>query len=79
MISLIRAPGKQQTFLKSGSGQQMGASVPLRRESPATITCNLFLVGLIDTKGADQSCLTQLHPPWNGSSLFGQQRGEVVP
>jgi len=29
VTSLIQAPGKQQTSLGSGSGQQMGAPIPL--------------------------------------------------
>lgn len=60
VISLIRAPGKQQTSLKSG--WWMGTSVPLRRELPTTILHCLFLVALIVMYGADQAALLSSIP-----------------
>lgn len=54
--SLIQASSKQHLSLESASIQQMGASVPLRREPSNTITCitcQLFLVVLAITWGAD--------------------------
>lgn len=53
VTSLTQASSKQHPSLESASIQQMGASVPLRRESPNTITCHLFLVVLAITWGAD--------------------------
>lgn len=44
IIFLIQAIGKQQASLDHVSGQQMGASVPLRKELPTTTTHCLFLV-----------------------------------
>lgn len=43
----MRAPGRQQTSLEKSSGRQMGASVPLSRESPITNTLRAFLVALL--------------------------------
>lgn len=60
VTSSIQACCKLQTSLKRGSGWQMSASVPLRRESSAAITHCLFLVVLVVTQRADQICLTQL-------------------
>ena len=57
VASLIGAPGKQHISLESVSSQQMGASVPLRRESPTTITRHLFLVALVVIRGADRAAL----------------------
>jgi len=57
VTSPIRAPSKQHTFPESVSGWQMGASVPLRRGSPSTITHCFFLVVLAVIQGADQTAL----------------------
>ena len=47
MISLTRAPGRQQTSLRGGSVRHIGPSVPFRRESTTTITHLLFLVEVV--------------------------------
>jgi len=52
MMPLIPAPGKEHTSPESVPGRQTGASVPLRRESPTTITHCLFLVVLAVIQGA---------------------------
>jgi len=57
VTSLIRAPGKQHTSLETASGQQMGASIPLRRKSPTTVTHRLFLVVLVVTWGAARAAV----------------------
>lgn len=74
---MTRAPSKQQTSLKSGSGRQMGASVPLRRESPPTTTHRLFLVGLAVMQGADWAVLPS-STPCHEYFLFHLQRNEAV-
>lgn len=40
---LVQTPGKECTSVESLSGQHMGASVPLRRELPTTVTKLPFL------------------------------------
>ena len=55
MTSLVRVPSKQHASLDGVSGQQMGASIPLGRKSPAAIICHLFLVALVVIQGADQA------------------------
>ncbi len=42
-IPVTRAPGRQHTSVRVGSGRHFGPSVPLRRESPTTITLLSFL------------------------------------
>jgi len=44
---------RQQTALWDGSGRQIGPSVPLRRESPMTITLLFFLAEAVVIRGAD--------------------------
>jgi len=46
-MSLTRVPGRQQTSLRGGSVRHIGPSVPLRRQSPTTITCLFFLVEVL--------------------------------
>lgn len=41
----------------------MGASVPLRRESPTTSTRHIFLVALVVMQGTDQAVLLSSAPP----------------
>ena len=51
--SLTLAPGRQQTSLWVGSGRQIGPSVPLRIESPTTITLLSFLVEAVLMRGVN--------------------------
>jgi len=51
--SLTRAPGRQQTSLWDGSSRHIGPSVPLRTESPMTITLLFSLAGAVVVCGAD--------------------------
>lgn len=61
------------------SGWQVGPSVPLRGQSPATLTCPLCYCAGCYT-GSRWGCLTQLQPlSWcDGSSLSHLQSAEVV-
>ena len=43
----MQAPGRQQTSLEKLSGQQMGASVSLSKDSAITNTSRAFLVALV--------------------------------
>ena len=60
-MSLIWNHTEQHTSLETTSQQQIGASVPLGRESPTTITHHFFLLALV-LRGADQAA-------WSGSSI----------
>lgn len=44
VTSLVWSPGRQHSSIENGSHQQMGASVSLRRLSPATITHYLVVL-----------------------------------
>ena len=59
-MSLTWAPGRQHTFLRLGSGLQMGPSVPLRRESPTTTTLLSFLAETVSACGVDCLALCKL-------------------
>ena len=63
-MSLILAPGRQQTSLWDESGQQVGPAVPLIRESPMTITLLFFLPVAVVMRGADWFPLVN---PFDGS------------
>jgi len=77
VTSLLRAPSKQHISLQTVSGWHMGAWVPLRRESPTTITCHLFLVALV--VHGEQIGLHHLAPASLPTSfLFSLQSREAV-
>ena len=78
VTSLIWAPRKQHASLDSASGRQMGASVPLRRESPTTITHRLFLVALVVIWGADRAALLSSSASPDVTGLCSLQSGEAV-
>lgn len=55
--SLIWDSSKQHNSLESLSSWHTGVSVPLRKESPTTITHHIFLVVLFVIQGEDQAAL----------------------
>jgi len=57
VTSLAQDPGKQHTSLERVSSQQIGACVPPRRESPATVTHPLFLIAFVVIWGVDRAAL----------------------
>lgn len=76
MTFLLRAPGEQETSLKSRSGYQMDASVPLRRIAHYH-RLSPFLVALVVIQVADWAALLSSAPPATGLLLFSLQRGEA--
>jgi len=71
-MSLIQATGRQQTSLRGWSVWYIGPSVPLRRESPTTVTCLFFLLVVVVIQGVDLSDLSNIsgvHGPSCTSSL----------
>lgn len=70
VASLICVPGKQHTSLENASIWQMGGSVPLRGESPTTITGCLLLVLHFVIKGAYQADLVCSSISPDGTALF---------